>query len=119
MAHVDGLKWKKKGDLIAFAAKHPGALTAHFLAKAYARLSKGTLSRSSQLREASVAAWAHQFTGLTEIRDIKRVLTPAEILDSVNRREIARALDILCQRIQAIQAAKMKSGSWEKAEAIE
>ena len=66
-----------------------------------------------------MAAWAHQFTGLTEIRDIKRVLTPAEILDSVNRREIARALDILCQRIQAIQAAKMKSGSWEKAEAIE
>eukprot|EP00439_Symbiodinium_sp_Y106_P032441 s2228_g3.t2 len=119
LAHVEGLKWKKKGDLIAFATKHPGALTAHFLAGVYARLSKGTLSRSSQLREASVAAWAHQFTGLTEIRDIKEVLTLAEILDSVNRREIARALDILCQRILAIQAAKMKGGSWEKAEAIE
>ena len=119
LSHVDGLKWKKKGDLVAFASKHPGALTAHFLAGVYARLSKGTLSRSSQLREASVAAWAHQFTGLTEIRDLKEVLTLAEILDSVNRREIERAMDILCQRILAIQAAKMKGGSWEKAEAIE
>ena len=119
MAHVDSLKWKKKGDLVAFAAKHPGALTAHFLAGVYARLSKGTLSRTGQLREASVTAWAHQFTGLTEIRDMKEVLTLAEILDAVNRREIARALDILCQRILAIQSAKLKGGSWEKAEAIE
>ena len=30
LAHVEGLKWKKKGDLVAFATKHPGALTAHF-----------------------------------------------------------------------------------------
>ncbi|CAE7221804.1 unnamed protein product [Symbiodinium sp. CCMP2592] len=119
LSHVDGLKWKKKGDLVAFAAKHPGALTAHFLAGVYARLSKGTMTRTSQLREASVAAWAHQFTGLSEIRDLKEVLTLAEILDSVNRREIERAMDILCQRILAIQVAKMKGGSWEKAEAIE
>ncbi|CAE7256040.1 unnamed protein product, partial [Symbiodinium sp. CCMP2456] len=119
LAHVDGLKWKKKGDLVAFAAKHPGALTAHFLAGVYARLSKGSLSRTRQLREASVASWAHQFSGLNEIRDMKEVLTMAEVLDSVNRREIERAMDILCQRILAIQAAKFKGGSWEKAEAIE
>ena len=119
LAHVDGLKWKKKGDLIAFAMKNPGALTGHFLAGVCARLSKGTLARTSQLRDVSVAAWAHQFTGLTEVRDLKEVLTLAEILDSVNRREIARAMDILCQRILAIQAAKLKGGSWEKAESIE
>ena len=107
LAHVDGLKWKKKGDLVAFAAKHPGALTAHFLAGVYARLSKGSLSRTRQLREASVASWAHQFSGLSEIRDMKEVLTMAEVLDSVNRREIERAMDILCQRILAIQAAKL------------
>ena len=41
LAHVDGLKWKKKGDLIAFAMKNPGALTGHFLAGVYARLSEG------------------------------------------------------------------------------
>ena len=37
-------------------------------------------------------AWVHQFTGLSGIRDVKEVLTLAEILDSASRRETARAL---------------------------
>lgn len=119
LSHVDMLKWKKRGDLIAFAHRHPGALTAHFLASVYSRLSKGTVTRSAQLREASVTSWAHQFSGLSEIRDVKEVLTLAEVLDAVNRKEIAQAMDILCQRILAVQAAKQKGGSWERAEAIE
>ncbi|CAL1133794.1 unnamed protein product [Cladocopium goreaui] len=119
LAHVDQLRLKKRGDLLAFAAKSPGALTAHFLAGIYARLSKGSISRSSQLREASAVSWAHQFSGLSEVRDQKEVLTLSEILDHINRREIARALDVLCQRIVAIQQAKAKGGSWEKAEALE
>ena len=119
LAHVDQLRLKKRGDLLAFAAKSPGALTAHFLAGIYARLSKGSISRSSQLREASAVSWAHQFSGLSEVRDQKEVLTLCEILDHINRREIARALDVLCQRIVAIQQAKAKGGSWEKAEALE
>lgn len=119
LTHVDQLKLKKKGDLLGFAAKHPGALTAHFLASVYARLSKGTIHRSSQLREASVSAWAHQHSGLTEPRDMKEVLTLAEVLDHVNRREIARALDIIVQRIVAIQTARQKGGTWEKAENLE
>ena len=119
LTHIDMTKFKKRGDLVAFAARHPGALTAHFLASVYSRLSKGTITRSSQLREASVTSWAHQFAGLSEIRDMKEVLTLAEVLDAVNRKEIAQAMDILCQRILAIQAAKQKGGSWEKAEAIE
>ena len=36
LAHVDQLRLKKRGDLLAFAAKSPGALTAHFLAGIYA-----------------------------------------------------------------------------------
>ncbi|CAK9026865.1 Uncharacterized protein SCF082_LOCUS17697 [Durusdinium trenchii] len=119
LTHVDALKLKRKGDLLAFASKHPGALTAHFLAGVYSRLSKGSLTRTGQLRDVSVTSWAHQFSGLTEIRDLKEVVTLAEVLDSINRKEIARALDIICQRIIAIQSAKQKGGSWEKAEAVE
>ena len=119
LTHVDQLKLKKRGDLVAFAARHPGALTAHFLASVYSRLSKGALTRSGQLREVSVTSWAQQFSGLTEVRDMKEVITLAEILDAVNRKEIAQALDVLCQRILAIQAAKTKGGTWEKAESIE
>lgn len=119
LTHVEQLRFKKKGDLVAFAAKHPGALTAHFLASVFSRLSKGTVTRSSQLREASVTAWAHSHSGLTEPRDLKEIQTLAEVLDNVNRKEIARAMDTLCQRIIAIQAARAKGGSWEKAEALE
>ena len=85
---------------MAFAAKHPGALTAHFLASVFNRLSKGTVSRSSQLRDPSVSAWAQIHSGLTEPRDLKEVLTLGEVLDHVNRREIARAMDTLCKRIR-------------------
>ena len=103
-------KSKKKKKNKSSKKKNPGALTAHFLAGVYARLSKGTITRTSQLRDVSVAQRAHQYAGLTEVRDIKEILTLAEILDAVNRREVATALDVLCQRILAIQAAKQKGG---------
>ena len=40
-------------------------------------------------------------------------------MDAINRVEIQQAMDILSQRILAIQLAKRKGGSWEKAEAVE
>ena len=64
------------------------------------------------IREVSVASWAHQFSGLTEVRDVKEVLTLAEILDHVNRKEIARALDVLCQRI--LKKAKEGAGTRQR-----
>jgi len=116
---VDKEKFKRKGELLAYATKHPGALTAHFLASIYARRSKGRIERSSQLREASVVAWAAQHSGLSEVRDVREILTLGEAMDSINRKEIERAMDILSQRILAIQQAKKKGGTWDKAEAIE
>ena len=41
------------------------------------------------------------------------------ILDHVNAKDIEQALDTLVSRISAIQMAKQKGGSWEKAEKIE
>ena len=116
---IDSQKFKRKGELVAYATKNPGALSAHFLASIYARLSKGRVERSSQLREANVVTWASQHSGLSEVRDVREVLTLAEAMDCINRREIERAMDILSQRILAIQQAKRKGGSWEKAEMIE
>lgn len=116
---VDAQKFKRKGELLAYATKHPGALSAHFLASIYSRLSKGRLTKSSQLREANVTQWASQHSGLSEIRDVREVLTLAETMDCINRREISRAMDVLAQRILAVQQAKRKGGSWEKAECIE
>ncbi|CAE8597891.1 unnamed protein product, partial [Polarella glacialis] len=116
---LDMEKFKKRGDVVAYAAKNPGALTAHFLAAIYARLSKGHVTKSGQLREASVAAWAGQYTGLSEVRDLREVMTLANIMDSINRREVAHTMDVLSQRIVAIQLARRKGGSWDKAELVE
>eukprot|EP00974_Lingulodinium_polyedra_P018063 1749794-Lingulodinium_polyedra.AAC.1 len=40
-------------------------------------------------------------------------------MDAINGDQLAACMDILSQRIQAIQAAKTKGGSWEKAAKIE
>ena len=117
--HIEGQKFKKRGDLVAYAAKHPGALTAHFLSGIYAKVHKGAISESKSLRDVNVAAWASAHTGLTETRDLREVANIAAAMDAVQRDEIASALDILAQRVVSIQNAKKAGGKWEKAELIE
>ena len=112
-------KFKAKGDLLAFAAKHPGALSGYFLAMVHRKLSHGRLTETKQLRHASVTTWAQAHSGLTELRDQREVQTLALVMDLINAQDLATAMDVLAQRIIAIQRAKAKGGSWEKAEAAE
>ena len=81
---------------------------------------KTRVEKTKQLRPVSVGQWASQHHGLSNLRDIREVMTLAAALDAINAREVARAMDILCQRVLAVQAAKAKKGgSWEKAEQFE
>eukprot|EP00974_Lingulodinium_polyedra_P027854 2690793-Lingulodinium_polyedra.AAC.1 len=80
---------------------------------------KGVVTRTSQLRDVSVSTWSSGHTGLTELRDQREVQTLAAAMDAMNSRELSRAMDILACRIGAIQKAKEKGSSWEKAERIE
>ena len=66
-----------------------------------------------------MAQWASSHAGLFDIRDIRDVATLAHAMDAINRKEAQQAMDILSQRILAIQLAKREGGSWEKAEAVE
>ena len=116
---LDSVKFKKKGDLQVFAAKHPGALSAYFLAAVRMKMMKGVVTRSGQLRDINVSTWAGTHSGLTELRDLREVQTLAAAMDAINSRELSRAMDILACRIGAIQKAKEKGSSWEKAERIE
>ena len=116
---IETMRFKRKGDLASFAASHPGALSAFFLAGVYAYVHKGMITKSSQLRDLSLSSWAAQFTGLAEVRDLQEIMTIAAAIDRVNRREISQALDILCQRVLAIQCAKRRGSSCEKAETLE
>ena len=77
------------------------------------------MTSQSDLMKVNVAQWASQNAGLSDIRDIREVATLSHAMDAINRREAAMAMDILAQRILAIQLAKRKGGSWEKAEAVE
>ena len=56
---------------------------------------------------------------MTELRDQREALTLSAIMDAINRRELATAADILVSRLVALQFAKRKGGSWEKAAKLE
>ena len=111
--------FKRRCDLLAFASKHPGALTASFLSGLHLAMMKGQVNRTKQLREVNVAAWVNKGCGLSEVRDIREATTIAAAMDKIQQRDLEGAMDILCQRILALQAAKAKNGSWDKAEKLE
>jgi len=118
---LDQIRFKKRGELVAYAAKNPGALSAHFLMGIYNKLSKGTVQNSKELRDVNVSAWAGgTLPGLSDVRDVREVQTLALVMDSISKDEISTAMDIISQRILAVQAAKAtKGGTWDKAENLE
>ena len=89
------------------------------MAMVHQRMNSGRLSESKQLREVSVTQWAQQAAGLSEVRDQREVLTLASVMDHINANDLATAMDILSQRISAVQRAKTAGGDWKKAEALE
>ncbi|CAE8732571.1 unnamed protein product, partial [Polarella glacialis] len=116
---LEGIKFKARGELLTFAARHPGALSGYFLAMIHQKLSAGRVTRGKQLREVSVSQWAAQHSGLTETRDLREVATLGAVMDCINMRDLSTAMDTLSQRIVAIQLAKTAGCDWKKAEALE
>ena len=53
--------------------------------------------------------------GLTELRDKREALTLATIMDHINKDSLSEACDIIASRLLALQEAKSKGGTWEKA----
>jgi len=112
-------RFKNRGALLAFAAKHPGALTASFLAEVHRKCGLGEVRETKNLRKASVRTWATDKSGLTDLRDQREISTLAAVADHLQVDEVAMALDIICQRISAVQLAKQKGSTWERAEKSE
>jgi len=112
-------KFKAHGDVLGFASKHPGAFSGFFLAMIHQKVSQGQLSQTKQLARVPLTQWAAASTGLTELRDQREVQTLALAMELISRRELASVMDVLAMRIQAIQSAKAKNGSWEKASKAE
>jgi len=113
-------RFKAKHELMTFAARHPGALTGHFLAMVREKLGRGSVTNTRQLRDTPVGVWVTSHGGVKEVRDQREMQTIAAVMDSINRQDVAEALDLLTQRLLAVQAAKREGGgSWAKAEALE
>ena len=112
-------RFKARGELLAFAAEHPGALSGFFLSLCHQKLSHGMVKKTGDLRKVSVQQWAEKYAGLTELRDQREVLTIAAVMDAINTKDLEIAMDILAQRVVAVQQAKSKGGTWEKAEKLE
>eukprot|EP00974_Lingulodinium_polyedra_P043378 4165135-Lingulodinium_polyedra.AAC.1 len=89
------------------------------MAGAHLALMRGQVSRSRQLRQVSVATWAQRMAGVSDVRDVREIMTIAAAMDRIQASEIEAAMDILSQRILAIQVAKGKGGTWDKAEKLE
>ena len=115
------MKFKKRADLIAFQAGHPGSLAAAFLAKVRENMMKSPGENTRDLRHVSVTTWSLDpaKTGLKETRDQREVQTLAQILDAINKSDLPRAADLVAQRIKAVQRAKDGKGTGEKAALLE
>ena len=122
MAKVDTEKFKNnRALLMTYAAKHPGALTAHFLSMLRQRVKgpMGVIRKTSDLRDVSAVTWMQAGgSNLSELRDVREATALCCILDSINRNELSMALDVLT-RMHAVMTAKTKGGTWEKAARLE
>ena len=113
-------KFRDQSEVVAFAASHPGALSGFFFSvSCYRRAHQGLMTKTRDLRHQSVVTWVANHSGLTETRDRREALTLAMAMDAINSKQLAYAMDVLSQRIQSIQAAKTKNGSWEKSQRTE
>jgi hypothetical protein len=112
-------KFKTKGDLQAFAAEHPGALAANFLRQCQSKTGGGRIAETKHMRRVSTVQWQERHANLKDIRDQKEVLTLCTVIDYINDDRLAEALDVLSQRVLAIQGAKSTGGSWEKSSKLE
>lgn len=116
MGKVDTRKFKKRADLLIFAAKHPGALTANFINALRQKLMRGGILRTSQLRDIEMTEFVTTgAAGLKEVRDRREAMTILQAMDHINQREVSKAMDVLAMRITALLEAKSSGGSWDKA----
>ena len=101
---------------LPFAHEHPGALTAHFFNAVRLACSKEPISKTRQLRHVPLVRYitSDEF-GLTDLRDKREALTLATIASMINAGDLSKALDVIVMRLQALQNAKKKGSSWERA----
>ena len=111
------LRFKKRGDLLTFATRFPGALIMHFLTQARAKAGLPPAKNIGALMETDLARWAEQ-SGLKEIWDQREVMFLARLISTIGARRIPEAMDLMAMRIREALLAKKEGQSWEKAAVV-
>ena len=112
-----GLCFKRRADLLNFAARHPGALAAHFLAQVRERLSRREPKNAVELNQTDVGSWI-PLSGLKEVRDLREASILCRILTDLTHRRTEQAADVIAMRLRELRHAKATGSSWEKAEVV-
>jgi hypothetical protein len=112
-------KFRDQSEVVSFAAAHPGALAAAFLQQVHQKYSQLMMSNTRDLRKHNLVEWAGLHSNTPDKRDSKEMVTCCLAMDSINAGQLATAMDVLSQRIVAIQLARSSGGSWEKASRVE
>ena len=113
------LRFKKRADLLQYAARHPGALATQFLLACREKLSQRAARGTSDLFDLDLTKWGRDLTGLKDIRDQREAQTLAQILQHLLQDRLEEAADTIAQRVKAILMAKSEKGSWAKATQVE
>ena len=115
---LEGLRFRRRSDLLAFVTKHPGVLTSHMMMQIRARLLHGAPEAMLDLYRVDAGVWAATAAGLKEVRDQREIAVVAKALTLLNQGKTAQASDLMVQRIREILVAKRPGGSWEKGELV-
>ena len=115
MIRFHTLRFKKRSDLVNFAMKYPGGLTAHFLSQVKLKLGQQLPVDTQELNAVDPTAWATSMSELKDVRDQKEVYFLSKALAELNQGRYSQLADWMTMRIREIRTAKKDGGSWDKA----
>ena len=106
LARMESLRFKKRADLVNFASRHPGGLTAHMMYQLRVRMMQGPPESMKDLYAVDAGIWSSTATGLKEVRDQREVAVLSRVLTLLNQKKVVEAADVAVQRVREVLTAK-------------
>lgn len=115
MSRFHTVRFRRRGDLLKFHHRYPGALAGHFLCQVRQKLGQGLPVDTEELRLTDVASWSTAHASLTDVKDQKEVAFLSRVLADLGQGRLPELADLVAMRIREVRAAKGEQGSWDKA----
>lgn len=109
------MRFKRRGDVLEYHHKYPGALAARFLCRVHQKLGQELPSDTDELHLTDVAAsWASAHALLKDASDQKEVVFLSRLLSELGQNRLPELADFVAMQIREIRAAKAEQSSWDK-----